>query len=185
MTPYEKAQVRLMNAKSETVTEGLNWYKQSRAAVKEIYGKDWRLFVKCLAATSANASLAANVSLARKAFNQIKETGTVRRESFCLAHYRGLLQVSKGRLPNGRKVKAFARALLGDESQVVVDIWMSRVAGLNRQPRRYEYDMIEDRIREEAEALGRTPAGHQAVLWGIARGAGESFSRHLLQYRLF
>jgi len=182
-----KIALRLLNAKTETLGHPAEtWYSSSRKAIQTIYGKDWRLFAKCLAATSPNATLAANVTLARKAFNQIKDTGTIRRESFCRTHYRCLLCVCKGRIPNGRKVRAFYLALTGDENQVVIDVWMMRYAGYaNKSPNNTQYALIADRITEEAEKLGRTPAAHQAVLWSTIRGAGESYDRYLLQYRLF
>ena len=164
---------------------GESWYRDSRHAVKEIYGTDWKLFCKCLAATSANCSLKANVTLARKAVEQILSTGTIPRAGYTHTHYAGLVQVSKGRLPNGRKSQAFARCLLGNEQHVVVDIWMLRYAGIIRNaPTAREYDLIADTVMQEAKRYDRTPAGHQAVLWGMARGSVESFSTYLLQYRL-
>lgn len=188
MSPYDKAQTRLANGPAvtqEQIQAGANWYRESREAVREVYGKDWPLFVKCLAATSANASLSANMTLAKKAFNMIQDTGTVSRGGFCKAHFSGLNHVIAGRLPRGRKVHNFAKALLGDESAVVVDVWMLRYAGIDRKaPTPREYDYIESRVREEAEDNGVTPSAWQAVLWARTRGAGESYARHLCQYRL-
>ena len=188
MTPFEKAQTRLANGPAVTPEEiqaGSKWYRESREAIREVYGEDWPLFCKCLAATSAHASLATNMTLAKKAFNQIQDTGAVRRESFCRSHFKGLNHVIAGNLPRGRKVRNFAKALLGDESVVVVDVWMMRYAGLDKQsPTSRQYDYIEDRVREEAEDNNVTPSAWQAVLWSRTRGAGESFARHLCQYRL-
>ena len=88
-----------------------DWYTLSRQAVKRNYGCDWRLFCAILAATSPNSQLKANVRLAMKAYNEIKETGTVNREHFILAHYKGLLSVIKTGRPNGRKCKALFNGL--------------------------------------------------------------------------
>jgi len=163
-----------------------NWYKDSRLAIQRVYGENWRLFAKCLAATSAHSSLSANMTLARKAYNQIITTGTVTRQGYIKSHYESLCQVIAGNLPNGRKCRNFALALLGDESCVVIDIWMMRYYKLpGNPPKPSDYDLIEQTITAEAKALGITPASHQATLWANTRGNASSYANYLAQYRLF
>lgn len=169
-------------------TEGAisNWYQESRVATKEIYGDDYELFIKCLAATSPNCALKANITLARKAYIQIKETGQVDKNSFTKTHYKGLQAVINGGIPNGRKVRMFTKALLGEQDAVVVDVWITRAAGINRKaPYDWEYDIIEEEIVAQAGKYNRTPAEHQAAIWGKIRGASDSYATHMLQLRLF
>jgi hypothetical protein len=67
---------------------------------------------------------------------------------------------------HGHKVYAFYRNLSGDFDHVTVDVWMSRLYGV-------EFDTITDEQRREiqedvetiAERTGYTPAAVQAILW--------------------
>ena len=45
----------------------LDWYTLSRHAIQRHYPKDWRKFAGYLAATSVNATVKANLTLAKKA----------------------------------------------------------------------------------------------------------------------
>ena len=164
---------------------GRNWYQDSREAVKVLYGKDWKLFCGLLAATSPNASVKANVTLARKAFMQIKDTGTITREGYIRTHYMSILAVLKHKRPNGRKCHDLYQNLIGNEQFVPVDIWMVRYAGLDKKsPSKFDYDYIEDRVREEAEDMGITPAQRQAEIWSAIRGSSESYADVLIQFNL-
>jgi len=161
-----------------------DWYSDSRETIKEIYGEDWRLVCAILAATSGRASLPCNVTLARKAYNQIKQ-GYVQREGFINAHYKGLLSVIKTSKPRGRKCNALYQNLIGNETEVPVDIWMMRYSGLPRtHPTRQDYDWIEDNVRQEAKELGITTAQRQAEIWVIARKDSRSYADYLRQYRM-
>ena len=163
-----------------------NWYELSRESVKAIYGDDWRLFCGLLAATSARASVKGNVTLARKAYNQIKDTGTITRVGFINSHHKSILRVIKTGEPAGRKCKALYQNMIGNEYYVPVDIWMMRYAGINKQaPSRLEYDIIEERVRDEAKGLGITTAQRQAEIWSETRGSSESYAESISQYRMF
>lgn len=170
-----------------TSGKGQNWYQESREVAQAVYGEDYELFVKCLAATSPNCTVSANVTIAGKAYVQIKSTGTVNRDSFMDTHYKGLIKVINGHLPNGPKVSRFARNLLGDESCVVVDMWMMRAAGIKnrKSPTSFEYKSIEKIIQLKAKRNDRTPAQEQAAIWCEIRGTSDSFATHMRQLRLF
>ena len=163
-----------------------NWYQVSREAIQRVYGQDWRLFCGLLAATSPHAHIKGNTTLAKRAYNEIKLTGTVKREHFCLTHYRGILAILTSGQPNGRKCQAFYRNLIGLEDSVPVDIWMMRKWGLDKQtPTRVEYDRIEHDVKSRAFYNFNTPAQEQAAIWGSIRGDAGSYANELNQYRLF
>lgn len=63
----------------------------------------------------------------------------------------------------------FARALKGDKTVVVLDIWMSRILGIKDHHQLYQpkiYARLSRRIEKVANALNWTPAETQAALWG-------------------
>ena len=164
---------------------GRCWYSDSREAVKRVYGEDWRLFCGLLAATSARATVKANVTLARKAYNQIKDAGAIARSGFTNHHYKSINAYIKYGRPNGRKCQGLYQNLIGNEYYVPVDIWMLRYAGINKKiPSKFEYDLIEDRVREEAIELGITTAQRQAEIWSKTRGDSSSYADYIIQYQL-
>ena len=161
------------------------WYQRSRQAIKRRYGEDWRLAAALLAAVSANNTVKSTVTLADKAYQQIKQTGTIRRESFCHSHYVSLLNVIAEGCPNGRKCRALYENLIGNENYVPVDIWLLRYFGIyKKQPTKAQFDLIESAIKEDAYAKGLTVAQRQAEIWCEARGKSDDFSDHLTQLRL-
>jgi len=171
----------------------LHWYRNSRRAIKRVYGKDWKLMCALLACTSPRSTIAANVALARKAYNQILETGTVSRTGFIRTHYLAIVHYLETGTFRGRKVSAFYQNLIGNETPVTVDVWMLRQAGLDRDrntgrirkaPTGWQYDYIESRVQSEATDLGITPAQWQAQLWSRARGNHQSYAHYFRQLRL-
>jgi len=74
----------------------------------------------------------------------------------------------------GLKTNAFARAIAGDESAVVIDIWMCRAAGIGTDsPNKTQYRFIADAVRDAAVLFGLTPRTAQALIWIIVRGGAE------------
>lgn len=167
-------------------TSARNWYAESREAIQEIYGQDWELFSGLLACTSPNSTIKANVTLARKAYIQIQDTGTVKPDSFIHTHHKSILRLLKTGKPSGRKCQSLYANLTGkNENVVTVDVWMMRYAGIARkQPTARDYDWIEAKVREEAKDMGIKPCERQAEIWAGIRGSTESYATRLLQYRL-
>jgi len=164
-----------------------SWYAASYEAVKRRF-TDAELYVDLLALTSARASVGANVTLATKAYRQIKATGSVTRDGFCRHHYSSLLHYLETGEIRGRKTASFAECLRNPASQrVPVDIWMMRWHGLDHDvPTRREYDEIESRILREAEEHGMSPRDYQSKVWMDTRGdgyraRGSSFADYLMQ----
>ena len=71
----------------------------------------------------------------------------------------------------GPKTEAFVRAIVGDPSAVVVDVWAQRAAGVERKditPR--QYAIIADAYTAAASVVGESPRDLQAIAWIAARG---------------
>jgi hypothetical protein len=77
---------------------------------------------------------------------------------------------------NGKapKVRAFIKAILGDMSAVVVDLWAIRVATEGRLDHVNDgnYRHVENAYRDASRRLGVTPREVQAVTWLVAQDAG-------------
>jgi len=72
----------------------------------------------------------------------------------------------------GQKTNAFARAIAGDEQAVVVDVWMMRAAGMEKDsPNKTEYAELSNAVRRIAERFGLTPRTAQALIWILVRGS--------------
>ncbi len=72
----------------------------------------------------------------------------------------------------GPKTRAFAQAIAGDRSAVVVDVWMCRAAGLDRDnPTARQYRAIAASIAVLARRHGLDPRAMQALIWGRVRGS--------------
>jgi len=72
----------------------------------------------------------------------------------------------------GQKTNAFARAIAGDEQAVVIDVWMMRAAGMEKDsPNKTEYAELSNVVRRIAEKFGLTPRTAQALIWILVRGS--------------
>ena len=91
-------------------------------------------------------------------------------------------QIADGRPPDlvlrGPKIRAFYRALLGDDEAVVIDTWMLRALGHHEKPTPKQYKRLAQRVRREARRRGIPPAVWQAIVWCKARGSGEWPGKH-------
>lgn len=74
----------------------------------------------------------------------------------------------------GLKTNAFARAIAGDESAVVIDVWMLRALGIEKKsPTQSQYKEMARAVKEVSAAYGMTPRAMQALIWIIVRGSAE------------
>jgi hypothetical protein len=72
----------------------------------------------------------------------------------------------------GQKTNAFARAIAGDEEAVVIDVWMMRAAGMEKDsPNKTEYAELSNAVRRIAEKFGMTARTAQALIWILVRGS--------------
>jgi len=162
-----------------------NWYSESRTAIKRVYGQDWKLFAALLAATSPHASVKCNLTLAKKAYWQLRE-GRLARNGFNRTHWSNIQRVAQDLPLQGQKVSRFYENLIGNEQCVTVDIWVLRHYEIKlKSPSAKLYKQLEKLVQDEAGALGISPAHHQANIWAEARKSNGSFADGLRQYRLF
>ena len=74
----------------------------------------------------------------------------------------------------GQKTNAFARAIAGDENAVVVDVWMMRAAGSEKDsPNKTEYAEISEAVVKIANRFQMTPRTAQALIWILVRGSAQ------------
>jgi hypothetical protein len=70
------------------------------------------------------------------------------------------------------KTNAFARAIAGDTDAVVIDVWMCRAAGINRDaPSVVQYRNIAKAVATLAKRHDMAPRDMQALIWGRVRGS--------------
>jgi hypothetical protein len=71
----------------------------------------------------------------------------------------------------GPKTNAFARAIAGDDDATVIDVWMMRAAGLDKDtPTKREYAALSSALIDAASDFGITPRTAQAAIWIVERG---------------
>ena len=164
-----------------------SWWQDSYNAVSKVYEDDAELMLGLLAATSANASVQANVTLARKAYGELQSYGKIKRESFCKTHYCCINQYVEHGTFKGRKIKALLECLVNPESKhLPVDIWMLRAYGIARKaPTKQESDRIEKSLLRRAKYHRMKPRDYQAKLWLETRGKSDSYAGYMKQGRLF
>ena len=147
---------------------GRNWYRHTQGHIKKIFGPDTDLFIDLLAVTSPNASVKSNVSKALTAYRQFKNNEPFTRQlPVCL----NMLEIVRCNYFTGQekpfggpKVQAFAKALKGDFSAVVVDTWILRAFDVpNATP--LQVRKITAFITKKALKFAMHPAEVQAAIW--------------------
>lgn len=148
------------------------WYDDARAFAESLRpGTGWSLEVSAsvVSAFSPRVTWAHNKRKAAEYSQGITPKGLrshVAAADRCVADgFNGL---------RGLKTNAFARAIAGDRDAVVVDVWMCRAAGLDKDaPTVRQYRAIANAVREVASAYNMEPATMQALLWILVRGKAE------------
>jgi hypothetical protein len=75
---------------------------------------------------------------------------------------------------NGQKTNAFARAIAGDESAVVIDVWMMKAAkAKTNSPTKIQYFLMTQDIEKLAFRYGLSPRTTQALIWIAVRGGSQ------------
>ncbi len=138
---YQKADVSAQNCSMNTDKIGRyvwigrkdqHWYRECRAVFVELFGEDrLDLVTKLFAATSINTSLKSNITLFRKALNEIERGVEPGRY---LPNIRNqIIKIRAGGELSGRKIFSFQQAMSGNKNSVVVDIWLLRAFGMDKK----------------------------------------------------
>ena len=169
----------------------VSWYTDATKLVKEIYGENWKLFVKLLASTSPRQSVKKNWKLSDallKAYldreDKPKKWGRILSD-LMPAHLTNVLRSIAGRPIKGPKVSRFAANLLGDLSQVTIDVWICKAYKIDQNRLTPNvYKRLANKIKADAKRQGILPANYQAVLWYcIRRLSGKKVKSFLSVYR--
>jgi hypothetical protein len=164
---------------------GMNWYEFTKDKLGSVLGYDiGDKLIGCLAVTSANTTVAGNVTLALKALGQ-----WLNEEEFTgyLPNVIENLEALKENDPlKGDKINNFYQALMGNHDAIVIDRWILRAFNFkNSTPKRRQF--IRNVILLESIKHGVSPRQYQAAIWfGVKENedfwnrADDPFEVHLL-----
>lgn len=152
--------------------QGTAWYREAGRVTRAIarqHGVTARRVAGVIAALSPRLTWAVNVRAARAVLAGKVPAGVFR------ASLHKAQRIAAGERPlkvlGGPKVRAFYRALLGDESSAVVDVWTARAAGLSGDALRPgEYEQVSAALALGARQMRTTTTRLQAVAWVAVRG---------------
>ena len=147
--------------------DGRFWYGTAQREVRtgaERLGVTAERFAAILAATSPRVQVRRNITIAVMYCKFGTLPGSMATTRAAVAHYE-----STG-IIRGPKTGPFARAILGDEDAIVLDVWMAKAFGIDQKRfgAKYVRTHCEGVIRQVAQHLGWTPAQVQAAVWTAA-----------------
>jgi len=156
---------------SEVRAVGRAWYKQAGATCRALataHRVTRATAAGVLAALSPRLTWTTNLRAAGELLAGRTPSGVFRAS---LAKARAIL--AGGRpvaVLRGPKVRAFYRALMGDEGATVVDVWLARAAGANPPANSKAYAVLAEGVQLAATAVRVRPAHFQATVWVAIRG---------------
>ncbi len=159
------------SATRATRAAGSGWYRKAgkvtRAIAREC-GVSNATAAGVIAALSPRVQWVYNVKAARLLLSGV--TPACFRQSLAKAN-----RIAAGERPlkvlSGPKVRAFYRALMGDQSAAVVDVWTARAAGLSGDfLSAREYSDVAAALQIGATECNTTVSTLQAVAWVQVRG---------------
>lgn len=164
------------NADADTLRRGREWYAAARrecAAIAAETGYTVAQVAAVMAITSPDAQLTTNIAWTRAVCSNIRK----RVGKYPNAQRPKILAALRdaenpGQYATGPKVSAFYRAIVGDESAMVVDRWAAFAAGhaqRDKVPGVKVRRVIEDAYRTAAANVGETVAAFQAIVWIVVR----------------
>lgn len=151
-------------------SQGKAWYTYARSVARKL-ARAFKVTLAraagVLAALSPRVHWVHNVALARANLAGHEPKGL--RDNWYKAS-----RITNGERPlkvlSGPKVRAFYRAIMGDETAVVVDTWMVEAAGWTASLTPRAYELIARATTHAAEVARTTPTRLQAGVWVTVRG---------------
>lgn len=154
---------------------GRGWYSQARGLILSLakkHGRSRCAVAGVVAATSPRLYWSRNVAVSEVLLAGGTPTGVF---GASLNKARRILAGAKPLcVLGGQKVRAFYRALIGDPTAAVIDVWMLRASGLpdyTRLDRGGTYERVVKALRGLAGSLRIAVADLQATLWVVVRGS--------------
>jgi hypothetical protein len=192
-----------------------HWYKECEELLIELFGaENLVLCANLFAATSINTSLKANITLFRRAFYEIKNnipvggivTGRGKQLGYLPNIHNQITRIREGRELSGRKIRAFAAAMSGDQNAVVVDVWLARAFNMERRYKRFpkgkdksrgrersagvndkDFSMVENYCRDLADKKGMQAREISSMVWAGVRidktGDTQTHYKELLKHK--
>lgn len=158
-------------ADKATREAGAKWYADARAMCATLardHGVTLEQACGVVAALSPRIHWVRNVEVARQCLARVPVRGVFRVN---LAKAEAIRDGAKPLdVLSGPKVRAFYRALVGDESGAVIDVWMLRAAGWKRSLTSKAYDLVASALVQAARKARTTVARFQAAVWTQVRG---------------
>jgi hypothetical protein len=166
----------------ENSADWKDFYSRHKELLANYFGSDADLFQRILSATSQAASVKANVSLALKAYGQLRNGEEFSGYLPAVIGNLEKIRQDSGKL-GGRKIGNYDAATAGDTSKVVVDRHVARMLFGTISPTKAQFEKAEKVLTEIAQRIGWTPSEVQAAIWAASiRKAGlepESYDRYL------
>ena len=162
-------------ASEDDILAGKGWYAAAREFAATLWADHLDRAAGIIAALSPMTSWAQNMAQAGQVVAALQngepcpavQTGSNRAKVWAIGH--GADPVAT---LSGPKITRFYRAIMGDDSVVVVDRWAARVAGfdVDAVPPRL-FALCEEAYTLAAAELGVAPAVLQATTWTVQRGS--------------
>lgn len=155
--------------------EGERWYRESRRYARQLareHGGGVGRAAGIIAALSPQVQWSRNKVMAA----DVMATGTATGQTD--ANLTKAWRIWGGERPlqvlGGPKVRAFYRAMMGDEEAAVIDTWMLQAIGWpQRGLSARQYERCAAALAEAASYTHLTTAQFQAVVWTHVRGGGD------------
>lgn len=149
---------------TENLSSWKDWYDRHHKPIEDLFQDDAPLFRQLLAATSQHSNVKSNVTLALKAYRQIKSgepfTGYLRGVVLNLERIRNDEQIT------GPKIGEFGKGMTGgDINAMAVDMHVAEVLFGTKAPTPKQVERAKFIIRTIAGKLGWTPIEAQSALW--------------------
>lgn len=155
--------------------DGYDWYDIARDETRDAafaLGCDYGTLCEVLAIMSPRVQVVRSIHMAAEyMITGIPPEGTMQSTLSALGNW------ERGGLIRGPKTSAFARALRGDDSAVVVDVWACRAMGIEHGSVGHAagYRRAVAIVEQCSELTGLAPAQIQAAAWvGVIRAAGRT-----------
>lgn len=170
MFPSHDEMVSRLCAAHEDAKEGHDWYWESRRFARQLsreHDVTMAQSAGVIAGMSPNTGWKANKTMARAIVSGSGRPGFKKNVAKCERILAGERPLS---VLTGPKVRAFYRAIMGDETAAVIDIWMLRAAGWPRDTiSPSQYERVASALREAASLHDMGVATFQARVWNVVR----------------